>query len=213
MNNPSSSPESLRARRKHALQEFQANRIRETYQDLAADPQFKKLVTFFFEEIYGPQDFGLRNEGIKTLHQKLRGFLKGEIIESVGKVIELNDLSGELDNLMVEKMIEQGVDAPLDWEKYSQIYRACDNYETRVYQIKLMQEATTHIHAVSQMRLIGLTLRAVNRAAHLAGYGKITEFLKRGYEAFHEVKDIDLFLREVERRENALNDRLFQIQT
>lgn len=200
---------SRRAALLQALQAFQAQRIRATYSDLYEQPQYTKLVEFFFEEIYGPQDFGIRNEGIKVLHQKLRGLLKGEIIESMGKVVELNDLTEALDDLMVDKMIEQGVGVDLDMETYGVIYRSCDNYEQRVYQINLMLEATKHIYAVSRMWMIGLTLKAVNTAAHLAGYGKIIDFLAHGYEAFRNVKNINYFLQIVEIREKALNNRLF----
>lgn len=192
-----------------ALQAFQAQRIRATYADLYEQPQYTKLVKFFFEEIYGPQDFGMRNEGIKVLHQKLSGLLKGEIIESMGKVVELNDLTETLDEIMVDKMLGQGVGVDFDMETYGVIYQSCDNYEQRVFQINLMLEATKHIYAVSRMWMIGLTLRAVNTAAHLAGYGKIIDFLSHGYEAFRNVKNIDHFLQTVETREKALNNRLF----
>jgi len=192
-----------------ALQVFQAQRIRATYADLYEQPQYTKLVEFFFEEIYGPQDFGVRNEGIKVLHQKLRGLLKGEIIESMGKVVELNDLTETLDELMVDKMFKQGVGVDFDMETYGVLYQSCDNYKQRVFQINLMLEATKHIYAVSRMWMIGLTLKAVNTAAHLAGYGKIIDFLSHGYEAFRNVKNIDYFLQTVETREKALNNRLF----
>ncbi len=200
---------SQRAALLKTLQAFQAQRIRATYADFSVQPQYTKLVAFFFEEIYGPQDFGVRNEGIKVLHQRLSGLLKGEIIESMGKVVELNDLTEKLDNLMVDKMIEQGISADLDERNYGTIYKSCHNYDQRVYQINLMLEATKHIYAVSRMWMIGLTLKAVNTAAHLAGYGKIVDFLSRGYKAFRNVKNIEHFLQAVETREKALNNRLF----
>ncbi|NIT57984.1 MAG: hypothetical protein GWN00_17675, partial [Aliifodinibius sp.] len=69
---------------KKALQEYQANRIRRTYADIEQMPQYTQLAHFFFNEIYGPRDFGFRNESIKSLHHKMSNFLKGEIIDAVG---------------------------------------------------------------------------------------------------------------------------------
>lgn len=194
---------------KTALQAFQAERIRNTYRDISGMPQYQRLVEFFFEQIYGPRDFSFRNQGIKTLHQKLSGFLKGEIIDEVGRVIELHDLTDALDNLMVEKMMEVGVQPPFNMESYGAVYRSCGNYSQRVYQINLMVEAIRGIHRLSQMPFIGWSLRIVRSAAHLAGFGEIMDFLSEGYQAFHSTKNINYFAETVAEREHRLNDQLF----
>jgi len=194
---------------KQALQHFQTARIRKTYADVVAMPQYAKLGEFFFEQIYGPQDFGFRNHSIKSLHHKLSGFLKGEIIDGVGKVIELQDLSDALDEQMAQLMLEERIREDLTMEKYAEIYRSLDNYEQRVYQIDLMVDAVTAIHHISQMRFIGWSLKVVSKAAHLAGMGKIIDFLVQGYDAFHSAKDIGFFVQAINQREKALNDRLF----
>ncbi len=195
---------------KEGLQKFQADRIRETYADLKENPQLVSLVHFFFEQIYGPQDFGFRDHGIRTLHRKLGGFLRGEIIDGIGKVIELNDLSDDLDNLMAEKMRERDIGPELIWQEYAEIYRSLDNYQQRVYQIDLTLEAIRRVHDISQMPFIGWSLKVVRKAARLAGYGKIMDFLYQGYEAFKKVNNIDNFTGIIEEREKALNDKLFK---
>lgn len=196
---------------KEALQSFQAARIRQTYTDVTAMPQYAKLGEFFFEQIYGPQDFGFRNHSIKNLHHKLSGFLKGEIIEGVGKVIELQDLSDALDEQMAQVMLERQINPELTMPEYAEIYRALDNYDQRVYQIDLLVESVKAIHHISQIRFIGWSLKVVDKAAHLAGMGKIMDFLVEGYDAFHSVKDINFFVQSIEQREKALNDRLFEV--
>ncbi len=194
---------------KYLLTLYQANRLKDTYSDFSEILQYKRLAGFFFERIYGPSDFGFRNKSIKSLHKKLHTFLKGEIISAVGKVIELHELSDSLDDKMAEIM--SGFDMPdgLSPDIYAKVYRECNNYETRQYQIKLLLESVKEIHNVSQMGFIGFTLHAVSTPAHLAGMGDIMDFLVEGYEAFNSVKDIDKFLACIEERENELNDRLF----
>jgi len=202
-------PDDQVSRLKQSLQKYQAERIRETYADIEEMPQYKKLAHFFFDEIYGPRDFGFRDESIKSLHHKLSGFLKGEMINAVGKVIELNELSDEVDNRMVDKMIELKIQPELNDEKYKKIYQSLDNYDQRVHQVNLLADSVKAVHHVSQMRLIGLSLKIVHRAAHFAGFGKIMDFLYDGYEAFHAVKDIDFFAGKILERELKINNRLF----
>lgn len=196
---------------KEALQSFQAARIRHTYADVTAMPQYAKLGEFFFEQIYGPQDFGFRNHSIKSLHHKLSGFLKGEIIEGMGKVIELQDLSDALDEQMAQVMLKRQIGPELTMPQYAEIYRALDNYDQRVHQIDLLVESVKAIHHISQIRFIGWSLKIVDKAAHLAGTGKIMDFLVQGYDAFHSAKNIDFFTQTIEQREKALNNRLFGI--
>lgn len=194
---------------KRALQRYQTERLRRTYADLEEDPAYRRLVRFFFEHIYGPQNFELRNQSIKSLHQKLSGILKGEIIDNVGKVIELQELSEELDELMTHKMLEYGLEENFREEEYQDIYRRCNNYDRRVYQISLLVESVKGIHHISQMRLIGWSLKVVRSTAHLAGMGNIMDFLVQGYEAFHSTKNIDYFTETIRKRETARNEQLF----
>lgn len=149
---------------KRALQAFQAARIRQTYADIVASPQYAKLGAFFFEQIYGPQDFGFRNHSIKSLHHKLSAFLKGEIIDAVGKVIELQDLSDELDERMAEQMLERGLGPELTMQEYAHLYRGLGNYPRRIYQIDLLVESVKAIHRISQIRFIGWSLKIVDKA-------------------------------------------------
>lgn len=196
---------------KNALQTYQAARLRATYADIVAIPQYRLLGEFFFEQIYGPKDFGFRNSSIKSLHRRMSGLLHGEIIEAVGTVVELNDLTERLDEQMVQVMVDEGMGPQLTEEQYERLYRACENYADRVAQIQLLITAVRGIYAVSQMRMIGLSLRLVRGAAHLAGFGEIMNFLEEGYAAFRSVKDIQFFLDTVQERETARNDRIFGV--
>ena len=193
------------------IRRYQTERLKATYADFSEKPEYTHLVTFFFTQIYGTQDFGFRNESIKTLHQRLKGVLKGEIIEAVGKVIELNDLTEMLDRQMAEAWLSRGGQPPLNDASYRDIYRSLNNYRHRVRQIELLVDATAAIHRISRSWWVGMSLKAVHTAAHLAGYGKIMDSLEAGYAAFHNIRDIKPFLEAVKSREIALNDRLFGV--
>ncbi|MBF0494962.1 MAG: hypothetical protein HQK58_00070 [Deltaproteobacteria bacterium] len=194
---------------KQALQAFQVERLKTTYADQMDNPDYIKLGHFFFEQIYSVQDFGFRNESIKTLHHKLTHILKGEIVDTLGKVIELHDLTDTMDDQMVRMMMDRQIGPDLTMEQYQEIYRNAHNYDQRGHQIESMVECIKRVHHVSRMRWIKWSLKSVNAAAHLAGLGKIMDFLLQGYDAFHSAADITLFVNTIYARETALNNQLF----
>ena len=194
---------------KKALQIYQLDRIKTTYNDFSNSPQFKELTSFFFEQIYGPQDFGFRNDSIKSLFNKSHPFLRQDIVEAIESVLELNNLSDELDEIVAHQMKKTVIQGDLSFERYAEAYKNCDNYEQRCYQIDLMVNATKMIFKLSHVWLIGASLTALHSFADLLGMGKIMNFLHDGYQAFHKVDDITPFVEAVYQRETNLNDRLF----
>ena len=42
---------------KLTLQTFQSQRLRRDHADLADEPQYRRIAEFFFQEMYGPNDF------------------------------------------------------------------------------------------------------------------------------------------------------------
>ncbi|RMG67019.1 MAG: hypothetical protein D6715_05620 [Calditrichaeota bacterium] len=191
------------------LQAFQARRIARTYRDLTAEAEFEALGAFFFDQIYAPRDFSFRNTSIRTLHRKLGATLPRLVVDAVGRVIELHDLTDRLDRQVARRLVEMGAERPLRWRDYGRAYREAGSYEARRQQIELLLEATRRIHQISQWRAVGWVLGVVDLAASLGGMGAVMHFLHSGYQAFHRVRYIERFLNAVSEREYALNDFLF----
>jgi hypothetical protein len=194
---------------KKALQTYQLDRLKKTYSDFSNEPQFTQMTSFFYEQIYGPQDFGFRNDSIKNLIKKSHHFLKKEIIEAVEKVIELNDLSDELDDLLALQMAKINIDGTINPETYTAAYKKCNNYQQRCYQISLMVDATTRIFKLSHIWFIGASLTTLHSFTELLGIGKIMDFLYDGFQAFSKVDDITPFVEAVHQRETDLNESFF----
>ncbi|KAA3610366.1 MAG: hypothetical protein D8M58_05885 [Calditrichaeota bacterium] len=195
---------------KSALQSYQLNRIKNTYSDFSNSSEFKELTSFFFNQIYGPQDFGFRNDSIKTLFNKSHPFLRKDIVKAVENVIELNDLSDEMDELLTKQLLKLGI-YDLDSEVYAVAYKKCDNYKQRCYQIELMINATQQVFKLSHVWMIGASLTALHSFTELLGIGKIMNFLYDGYQAFHKVSDIKPFTDAIFQKENELNNSLFSM--
>ena len=196
-------------RLKRALQQFQSERLAETYQDLMTDPQYEKIGHFFFKKLYAPEDFSFRDTSIKKLHKLLRGKIYSGIISAVSKVIELHELSDLLDDRMVEKMRAMGIGEDIDMDAYQAVYRSLDNYDQRCYQIDLGRDVTQVFYKLSQKWVVAVSLKTVRTAAHVIGMGKIIDFIYEGYEGFRAIENIDYFIETVDRREHAWHDEIW----
>ncbi len=193
-----------------ALKAFQAERIARTYQDWTAKPEFEALGAFFFDQIYAPRDFRLRDTGIRTLHRVLGKALPGPVVEAVGQVIDLHDLTERLDYQMARELLAMGALQPLQWKAYGRAYRKAGSYRERQRQIALLLEATARIHRISQWRTAGWILNTVEAVATVGFMATVMHFLQDGYRAFHRIQRIEPFLETVRHREHALNDFLFR---
>jgi len=194
---------------KRSLQAFQSARLNDTYADLKNDPEYVKIGHFFFEMLYAPEDFSFRDASIKKLHKLLDGKVYKGMVTAVTQVIELHELSDMLDDHMVERMIATGVGENIEMDQYQEIYRSLDNYDQRVYQIKLSTKVTRSFHKLSKKWVVALSLKTVRTAAHLIGMGKILDFIYEGYHGFRSIKNIDFFVETVEQRETAWHDEIW----
>lgn len=196
-------------RLKRALQAFQSARLNDTYADLKNNPEYDKIGHFFFEMLYAPEDFSFRDASIKKLHKLLKGKVYKGMVTAVTQVIELHELSDMLDDRMVERMIATNVGENIEMDQYQEIYRSLDNYDQRIYQIKLSTKVTRAFHKLSKKWVVALSLKTVRSAAHLIGMGKIIDFIYEGYNGFRSINNIDFFVETVEQRETAWHDEIW----
>ncbi len=195
---------------KKALQTFQSRRLNTTYRDLIESHEYKNIACFFFQKLYGPEDYEFRNTSMQTLHKAMDGRAPGGMINAVSLVIELHDLSDNLDNRMVDLMIENGVDTDINMEQYQSIYRQLDNYEERIGQIELSLKVTRVFYDLSRKWVVRFSLGTIRRMAHLLGIGKIMDFVYEGYTAFRAIHNIDYFIETIEKREKDCHNVMWQ---
>ncbi len=195
---------------KRALQKFQSNRLNETYKDIKNDPEYELMGDFFFNRLYAPEDFSFRDQGIKRLHSALDGKVYAGMVSAVTRVIELHELSDELDNKMVHKMIDADIETDITMEQYKQIYRSLDNYDQRIYQINLSIEVTRTFHRLSQKWIVAISLNTVKNAAYIFKIKPVVDFIYQGYTAFKQIKNIDYFVDTIHEREVAWHNEIWE---
>ncbi len=196
--------------KKKALQAFQSCRLNTTYHDLMQNPEYKNIAIFFFRKLYGPEDYEFRNTSMQTLHKAMDGRAPRGMINAVSMVIELHDLSDDLDNRMVDLLITNDFGDDMNMAQYQSIYRQLDNYDERIGQIELSLKVTRVFYDLSRKWVVRLSLRTVRSIAHILGIGKIMDFVYEGYTAFRVIHDIDFFVETIEKREKAWHAKMWQ---
>jgi hypothetical protein len=191
-----------------ALQVFQSNRLRRDYSDLAAIPQYGPVGEFFFEEMYGPRDFTARDTGAQRIHNFLH-FLPGVHLRDIEGVLELLELTNELDHAMARTMYDDGMSIDFDEATYEHYYRLANNYDERLRQLHLIDSSTRTVFQLSRSALLGIALHRAGFLAILAGIEEGHAFLVKGYDALRGVSDISLFADTIHERELVRLKRIF----
>ena len=192
------------------LREWQANRLRQTYDDLLHSQKYGRACAFFLDDIYGAKDFSQRDADAENAYNSMRKYLPDRLLNTLGKAIELNHLTQDLDAQLLNVLVNQlRVDDDIKIAQYAEAYRICDNYDARSYQIDLLMELGNGLDTLIRIPMIGLILRAARRPANRAGWGELHDFLERGFKAFKEMGQASSFLQIVEDRERTILDKIF----
>jgi hypothetical protein len=195
---------------KVVLQNFQSKRLRRDHADLADELQYHDIGEFFFEEMYGPRDFSARDEQARRLQQFVH-LAPGLAVGDVQKVLELLELTNQLDDAVVQCLIESG--APIDFDEamYERAYRMADNYGERVRQLDLIRDSLYNVYRMARKPLLGAVLNRTQGLAQTVGMADIHRFLRTGYNAIQTVRDIHRFVETICVRERDRLDRIYEV--
>lgn len=192
------------------LRQWQTTRMAHTHSDLLASPDYGDACRFFLSDVYGPHDFSQRDQDFMQVYHALGRIFPPRIVKALELVIELNDLTQKLDNKLLQALVsELHVTEIITPDLYAEAYRRCHNYDERMRQIDLVVEVGQEIHRLVHMPFIGLTLRLAHQPTQWMGWFELQDFLERGYVAFKQLSDAEMFLRLIEQRERQILDQIF----
>ena len=192
------------------LRAWQSQRLARTHADLLNSKRYGPACRFFLEDIYAPKDFSQRDYDIIRIHDFMMRFLPAKVLRTLTRAIELQALTEELDQKLLDTLLNQvGATNRITEEQYAEAYRLCDNYDERLYQIELVSEIGRGIERLVRLPLIGWTLRAARGPALRGGWEELQGFLERGYKAFKHMGKADYFLDTIEKREKKILDNIY----
>lgn len=192
------------------LRTWQSERLANTYADLLADKQYRPACEFFLSDIYAPRDFSQRDHDTQRIHDFLSRVFPAHTVQLLTDVVELNTLSTELDQLLVNVLVDQlKVTDRITVELYAEGYRLCDNLTAREHQIDLVTRVVTQVGEGARKRIIGVAMKLVRVPVYQAGWVDLYDFLRNGYDAFRQMRDVTTFVKIVEQRERRILSQIF----
>jgi len=191
------------------LQQWQRERLTDSYRDLASQGNSRPACDFFLNELYGGLDFLERDQEMNKVMPLMERFLPGNALMSLASAFELQAISLEFDVEMARILYARGV-VELDVPEYGSLYRACGKRAVREKQIQLILQIGIDLADLVGKRLISGLVRLLRGPAHAAGFGALQEFLESGLVSFRKLDDPVLFMDTIYRREWSSMQKLFE---
>lgn len=190
------------------LRAWQTMRLENSYRDFRAEPRYAPAVEFFLSDLYGPQEFGARDRDLARAWRYLKRALPAAAMAVLGRAIELDVLTFELDHALV-RVLAAGA---LTDATYAAAYRAADDRAGRTRQIALIVGIGEDLSRIVRRIWLGPLLQAAHVPAHAAGFGGLQDFLERGYAAFRIMEEPARLMKAIAERETAFMCSLFDAE-
>ena len=187
-----------------ALKQWQIQRLRTTYADLLATPRYKEAAEFFLEELYGAKDVDQRDTEAQKVAPKLASLLPARAINALLLAVQLEEMAERFDIEM-----SRTIELPITEENYAEAYRATGTEAERVGQIELADRIGRALEKLAKVPMLSTMLHMMKAPAAMWGLSHLHRFLQRGFDAFVGMRGAREFLEKTNRRELAINQRLF----
>jgi hypothetical protein len=205
------------------LQQWQRARLSRSFADFARQEGYRRAVYFFLSELYGGLDFRERDQDLGKVMPVMIRFLPDHTLATMSEAFELQAISLEYDMDMARHMARLGPVrrdmgrkdmgtqdmGSLDMERYCELYRACSDQAGRERQIVLIRKLGYDLDTLVRLPLVNSLVRLMRGPAHLAGFGKLQQFLEEGLAAFRALPDAGFFIETIFQRETDAMQKLF----
>ena len=94
-------------------------------------------------------------------------------------------------------------------ERYAEGYRICANKEARANQIDLITTVLAQVGAGARRPVVGMAMKLARIPAQRAGWDELYDFLKRGYAAFKQLRDVTTFVGIIAQRERRILEQIY----
>jgi hypothetical protein len=195
-------PQTLAARM--ALKHFQSKRLARTHADLLAAPNTHAAAEFFLEELYGARDLTQRDTDVERIIPTLERVMPYHTLEAIANAITLDALSERMDAVMSDQLGLQFDDAA-----YIATYRSYTLDCDRQRQIDLVEQLGNSLCHLVRIPLLSTTLVMMRGPARMAKLGGLQNFLERGFTTFKAMKQPQLFVETITKRETQISKAIF----
>ena len=177
-----------------ALQNWQRDRLRNSYSDLYAQDRYRAAIIFFLEELYGGKDIRRRDHDVGRVYPVMVRFLPADTLTAVGDAFELQAVSLELDMAMSRLWQSNGAPQQLDVPAYCELFRQTGHLDLREKQIDLIGSLGLDLAVAVKSTMVDKLVRVLRKPAKIAGFDALQRFLESGLTSFRTMGAPEEFL-------------------
>lgn len=177
-----------------ALQQWQVEHLKARHANLLADERYAAVTQFFLSDMYGGLDLRELAAQIERAVPIACRLLPDSVMRTSAGALELNALTGELDEELATEIFEVMGEREITVENYGEAFRRCDQGDRRERQLELVRELAIGLDKYVRSRVIYATFRIANKPAHMAGLGKLYDFLDRGFSVMRPMGSASEFI-------------------
>ncbi|UPT67329.1 MAG: hypothetical protein M0D57_01130 [Sphingobacteriales bacterium JAD_PAG50586_3] len=186
------------------IMQAQTRRFKEFYGEYFNREDSADLVNFFMDKIYNLDSQGDIIQTAINTFGKIKNKLPAEIKQSIQDVIDLNDVTHQMDEGMAAVLVERGwTGDAIETKELTEVYKQYGHRAERIKQLEVMIDTLEFSHQLAHSALGKVMLGPARLAARLFRVMVLFEFLEEGYLATRKVsaEDFNDFLHKVEEKE------------
>ena len=130
--------------------------------------------------------------------------LPARAVNALLLAVQLEEMAERFDIEMARK-----IELPITEENYAEVYRVTGSEAERVQQIELAEKIGNALEKLAKVPMLSTMLHMMKAPAAMWGLSHLHRFLERGFDAFVGMRGAREFLQTTNRRELAINQRLF----
>ncbi|MDH3621127.1 MAG: hypothetical protein OEV34_16050 [Gammaproteobacteria bacterium] len=164
------------------------------YSEFQEKPETAAAVEFVISDLIGT-GVSARDADLTRVIPVMVRLLPGKALHALASAMELNARALAI-NLDICRRLFDDVDvpSPVSEREYCAAFRQSTSLVECLELIQLTINLGHSLKRLVRSSFLGMTLRAMHRPAHAAGFGAMQDFLEKGYTTFHAIEDVDYFL-------------------
>ncbi|XDD50122.1 hypothetical protein AB3N59_17445 [Leptospira sp. WS92.C1] len=162
------------------------------------------MVEYFFEKIYNLEGREVWLQLAMDTYQKVKGMMKESSRENIEYLIELNNLTEELDTIFAKHLVDTDWDGKrLSREEYDLHYSQIGHYQERIRQLEIVLRNLKVFYNLAHKPISAYLIKPARFMASVLGVSALFQSVEEAYNATLPVplNIFDSFYEEVERRE------------
>lgn len=164
------------------------------YSEFQQAPETAAAVEFVISDLIGT-GISTRDADFSRVIPIMTRLLPDKALRALASAMELNARALAI-NLNICRTLYDDVDVPtpISERDYCAAFRQSTSLDECRELIHLTVNLGHSLKRLVRSRTLGVTLRAMHRPAHAAGFGAMQDFLEKGFTTFHAIDDVDAFL-------------------